>query len=204
MEEKANSDIVPKQQTGIPINAESIIELDNEKQAKIFFDVVKNRLKDVNRWHEIAGVLSAKFQLVDKDGIEVQRSPQKRDYFKIDVPGPGTVSGEGYDWVQIEEIESTSTSETESFGFRVRPARNPHGNDDIAHFFSKESTSSFIVTRKENEITAAIYDRNTKPNKEAGPIVDKVRDMVVGAAGILAFSKIQWKKLTDGLLEREK
>jgi hypothetical protein len=81
--------------------------------------------------------------------------------------------------------------------------QNPQKNgEDIAHFFFRESTSSFIVTREGNKIAATIYDRNTKPNKDADPIVDKVRDMVVGAAGVLGFSKIQWKKLTDGFLDR--
>jgi hypothetical protein len=72
--------------------------------------------------------------------------------------------------------------------------------DDIAHFFSQESTSSFIVTREGNKITAAIYDRNTKPNKDADLLVDEVRDRVIGVAGVLAFSRIQWKKLADSLL----
>ena len=204
MSEKKQTGIVPAHKTGIPIDVQSLIELGDEKQAKIFFDVVRTRLKNVNSWHTIAGGLSAKFQLVNKDGIDVERSPQKGDYFKIDIPGPGTISGEGYDWVQVEKVEGTLTSDRESFGFRVRPAQNPHDNKDIAHFFSRESTSSFTVTREKNKVIAAIYDRNTKPNKKASPIVDKVRDLIVATAGILAFSKIQWKKLTDGLLEKDK
>lgn len=204
MEEKKHPGIVPKHKTGISINAESVIGLADEEKARAFFDLVKIRLKNVNKWHEIAGDSFARFQLVNKDGIEVQRSPQKGDYFKIDIPGPGPASGKGYDWVRVEAIESTSTPEKESFGFRVRPAQNPQKNGkDIAHFFSHESTSSFVVTREGTKITAAIYDRNTKPNKDATLIVDKIRDMIAGTAGVLIFSKLQWKKLTDSLLDRE-
>jgi len=205
MKEKNYTGIIPDQQTGKAIDAENSVELNNVEEAKTFFNVVKRRLQDINNWHELAGNLSADFQLVDRNGVEVQRSAQKGDYFKIDIPGPGSVSGNGYDWVQIEEVESTSTPDVESFGFRVRPTQNPQKNNgDIAHFYSSESTSSFTVTREKNKVTAAIYDRNAKPNKEADSITDKVRDAVVGTAGTIAFSKIQWKSLTDGLLSREK
>lgn len=205
MKEKNYTGIIPDQQTGKAIDAENSVELNNVQEAKTFFNVVKRRLQDINNWHELAGNLSADFQLVDRNGVEVQRSAQKGDYFKIDIPGPGSVSGNGYDWVQIEEVESTSTPDVESFGFRVRPTQNPQKNNgDIAHFYSSESTSSFTVTREKNKVTAAIYDRNAKPNKEADSITDKVRDAVVGTAGTIAFSKIQWKSLTDGLLSREK
>jgi hypothetical protein len=203
MKEKNQPGIVPEQRTGIPIDTESSVELENEEQAKAFFEVVKQRLNDINRWHEIAGTLSTKFQLIDKNGMQVKRSPQKGDYFQIDIPGPGTVSGRGYDWVQVEEVESTATADAETFGLRVRPAQNPASNADTLHFYSRESTSSFVVAREKNKVTAAVYDRNTKPNKEAGSIIDKVRDAVIGTAGVLVFSKIQWKRLTDALVKKE-
>lgn len=205
MKEKNYTGIVPDQQTGKAIDAESSVKLNNLEEAKAFFNVVKFRLQDVNNWHKFAGNISAVFKLVNKDGVEVQRNAQKGDYFKIDIPGPGSVSGDGYDWVQIEEVESTSTPDVESFAFRVRPAQNPQKNNgDIAHFYSPESTSSFTVTREKNKVTAAIYDRNTRQNKEADSITGKVRDAVVGTAGTIAFSKIQWQILIDGLLSREK
>ena len=204
MAEKNYTGIVPEQHTGEAIDAESSVEFNDDGEAKEFFNVVKSRLQDVNNWHELAGSLTADFQLADKDGIEVARAAQKGDYFKIDIPGPGTKSGEGYDWVQIEEIENTSTPDIDSFGIRVRPAQNPQSKEkDISHFYSPESTSSFIVARENTKVTAAIYDRNTKTNKETDSLPDKVRDAVVGVAGIFIFSKIQWKALTDGLIKRE-
>lgn len=204
MEEKNKPGIVPEQHTGKPINAESSIELKTAEEAKGFFQTVRSRLEDVNGWHNIAGELSAAFQLVDKDGSELNRHVQEGDYFKIDVPGPGPKSGDGYDWVQVEKIEDHSTAKGETFGIRVRPAQNPQSNEkDVAHFYSPESTSSFTVKREGSVITAGIYDRNTKPNKEADSFIDKVRDAVVGFFGIASFSKIQWKALTDGLVKKE-
>lgn len=203
MEKNIKPDIIPPQQTGKAIDAESTIELTGEMDARSFFAEVKNRLQNVNQWKDYAGNLSATFQLVNDEGSEIQRPAQKGDYFKIDIPGPGSTSGEGYDWVQIEEVESKSSPDGESFGFRVRPTDNPQNNkQDVAHFYSKESTSSFVVERNGTRITASVHDRNTKPNTDADSTADKIRDAVVGAAGALSFSKIQWQNLTDGLLKK--
>jgi|SRR5688572_22717865 hypothetical protein len=199
---KKASDIVPKQQTGKAIDVESSIELKDENDAREFFTMVRDRLQNINQWNEYAGNISAQFQLVDQQTIEVQRKPVEGDYLKIDIPGPGSKSGDGYDWVRIEEVVNTSTPDSESFGFRVRPTDNPQeGKRETAHFYSKESTSSFIVERKKNRVTASVHDRNTKPNTDADRPSDKIRDVAIGAAGALTFSKIQWQNLTDGLLD---
>jgi hypothetical protein len=57
------------------------------------------------------------------------------------------------------------------------------------------------VYREGNKVMASVYDRNIKPNTEAENIVDKIRDMMTGTAGKLIFSKLQWKALTEGLLQ---
>ena len=204
MKEKEEPGIVPEQHTGKPIDAESSVELASTEEAKTFFQTVKSRLENVNGWHSLAGELSAEFQLVDEQGQEVNRPVQKGDYFKIDVPGPGTKSGEGFDWVRVEAVEAISNANEETFAIRVRPAQNPQGDEkDVAHFYSPDSTSSFTVKREGRKITAGIYDRNTKTNKQANSLTDKIRDAVVGAAGILSFSKIQWSALADGLLRKK-
>jgi hypothetical protein len=204
MANKDKSPIVPDQQTGKAIDAESSVQLAKEEDAKAFFGRAKERLQNVNDWKQIAGTLSATFQLVDADGKEVNRKAQKGDYFKIDIPGPGTKTGEGFDWVQIEEVENTSLPDGERFGFRVRPTDNPQNHkEDVAHFYSEESTSSFVIERRNTTVTASVHDRNTKPNTDATKTTDKIRDAVVGAAGVASFSKIQWKNLTDGLVKEE-
>ena len=203
MEEKKAIDIIPAQVTGKAIDAESSIELKDEERARARFQKARARLENVNEWKNYAGDISATFQLIDKDQKTVKRKPEKGDYFKIDIPGPGSKAGDGYDWVRIEEIVNTSEPHVEAFGFRVRPASNPHNEDaQPAHFYSEESTSSFIVERQGSKITASVHDRNTKPNTDAERPLDKIRDVVVGAAGALTFSKVQWQKLTDGLVKQ--
>lgn len=201
MEEKNHSGIVPEHYTGKIIDTESFIEFESPEEAKTFFKVVRERLLNVNSWHELAGAGTADFQVVDESGMEVDRLVQKGDYFKINVPGPGPASGEGYDWVRVEEIKEVSDPEVESVGIRVRPCSSPQNTDDeIAHFYSEESTSNFTVAREGHKITAGIYDRNTKPNKDAEAL-DKARDLVVGLVAVTGFSKFQWHQLAEGLLK---
>lgn len=204
MEEKNKTGVIPEQHTGKVIDTVESVELADAATAKTFFVTVKSRLLNINNWEDVAGTGSANFQLVDAQGKEVSRPVQKGDYFKIDVPGPGPVAGDGFDWVQVEEVSEVSEGETESVGIRVRPAKSPlNDKEDIAHFYSPESTSSFTATREGATITIGIYDRNTKPNQTPENIVDKVRDIAVGSGAVTAFSKIQWTSLAKGLLEKE-
>lgn len=201
---KERDSIVPKQSDGKAITAKEIVELRNEREAKEFFEVAKNRLRNVNSWAELAGNGSATFQLMDSSGIPIDRYVEKGDLVRIDIPGPGSQAGEGYDWVQIEAIEFQSTPYRNHYSFRVRPTQNPSKKKEgIAHFYSKESTSTFMVKQNKNTVSVAIYDRNTKPNVNAESSMNNVRDAIVGTAGILGFSKFQWTKLIHGILKKE-
>ncbi len=124
--------------------------------------------------------------------------------FQIDIPGPGPVSGDGYDWVQIEAMEELETPEIEQLTIRVRPATSPKNEkSDVAHFFSAEATSNFLVQREGNTVTAAVLGRNEKPNTEADTIVDKARNAAVATGAVTAFSKLQWTSLVKGLIGAE-
>ena len=63
--------LVPPQRSGKAIEAEASATLSTEKTAVVFYELVKNRLQHVNSWSFIAGKLSAEFQLVNKEGLEV-------------------------------------------------------------------------------------------------------------------------------------
>lgn len=204
MEEKNYTGLIPSQETGVVINSSASKNFDDPAEAKAFFQIAKRRLLDVNNWYEVTGKVGAEFQLIDINGNEVNRAVEKGDYFKVDIPGPGSSAGDGYDWVQVEEVKEVSMEDVDSVGLRVRPSQNPLSKDEsIAHFYSKDSTSTFIVTRENNKITATIYDRNTKPNTESETIVDKVRHVAAGIGAILGGSKLQWKGLAEGLVKFE-
>src|SRR5688500_16550034 len=93
--------IIPQQETGTSMDTEYSVSTNSVEEARQLFQNAKSRLLNVNRWHEIAGKGTAVFKLTDSQGNEVEREIQQHDYFMIDIPGPGPVSGEGYDWVQV-------------------------------------------------------------------------------------------------------
>ena len=195
---------IPGHTGGVDVNVEDAIELGNVAEAKSFFQAVKSRLVKVNQWKEWAGTLSANFQLTNEQGQEIDTFPHKGNYFKINIPAPGIITGEGYDWVRIEEIKEEEEGDHEYVMIRVRPAASPlNANKDVAHFYTDEATSNFIVKREGTKVSAGVYGRNEKPNVQADTIIDKVRNAVVGTGAVTAFSKIQWKALVSGLLERK-
>jgi len=194
------NNIIPKQNDGIETNTESSTELTSEQEAKQFFEKVKQRLLNVNRWHQYAGNMTADFQLTDEKGNLVNREPVKGDHFKINIPGPGSKSGEGNDWVQVEAIDEDDGS----VGIRVRPVTNPtNQRKDVAHFFSEDTTSSFMVKREGNKVTAGVYGRNEKPNTQTETFADKIRNAAVATGAMSGFSKLQWKSLVNGLVKKD-
>lgn len=202
MKQRDYTRIVPPQFTGKEIEADATRELENETAARSFFEIAKKRLLDVNNWNKIAGAITAQFQVIDEKGKEVNREVKKGDYLRINIPGPGSKEGDGYDWVCVEEIKEINKEFVQSAGFRVRPNENPFGEkNETAHFYSNEASSSFIITREHAKIISWIIDRNLLPNTESTSIVDKVRDLAVGVSAIAGFSKIQWQGLADGLVK---
>lgn len=205
MKQRDYTGIVPPQFTGKEIEAEATRELEDERAAIKFFAIARKRLLDVNNWNKIAGAITAQFQIIDKKGKEVNREVNKGDYLRINIPGPGSKQGDGYDWVFVEEIKEVTMEFVQSVGFRVRPNENPFSEkNETAHFYSDEASSSFIITREDAKIISWIIDRNLLPNTESASLVNKVRDVAVGLSAIAGFSKIQWQRLADGLIESEK
>ena len=196
--------IIPEQFKGQELEAESSHLLSDKVAAQTLYQAAKKKLLSVNNWHKIAGAITARFQIIDQKGNEVNREVEKGDYLRIDIPGPGSKEGDGYDWVLVEELKELEKASFQSVGFRVRPNENPFGKKkETAHFYSKETTSTFIVTRENATVFSWIVDRNLLPNTESASVVDKVRDVVVGAGGIAGFSQLQWQGLADGLIEQK-
>jgi hypothetical protein len=197
-------EVIPTQRSGAESNTEETITLSGKEQAKQFYETAKQRLLDVNNWEVLCGAGSANFQLTDMAGNDVQRTVQPDDHFKIDIPGPGSLTGEGYDWVKIENVEEQPLKNDEAAVIiRVRPATNPKGGgNDVAHFFSDDATSNFVVKLSGNTVTAAVYGRNELPNTKAENPVDKARNTMVALSAVAGVSKLQWKSLVKGLIKQ--
>src|SRR5436309_12859515 len=105
MEEKNYTGLVPANINGKEITADESVTLSHANEAKALYEKAKQRLLFVHNWGKLAGALSANFQLTDNNGNEVDRLVQKDDHFRVDIPGPGSSAGEGYDWAYVEDVK---------------------------------------------------------------------------------------------------
>ena len=204
MGEKNYTGLIPEQREGKRITAEASASFTTDEEAKTFYHTAKQRLLFIHNWGKIAGKLSADFQLTDNNGKEVDRLAQKGDHFRIDITGPGSKAGEGYDWARVEDVREVNEAGVDSIAILVRPDANPQTqNPNVAHFFSEKSTSTFVVTREGNTVTASIYDRNIEANEETKEPLDKFRNAVVGLGAKHGLSKLQWQALVDAFVKNE-
>lgn len=196
---------VPGQRAGGETNITEKTTAESLGEARKIFEAAKQRLLDVNNWHKLCGIASAVFQLSDHKGNKITGEAGEGDLIQVDIPGPGSAAGEGFDWVRIEAIkdESSGNSDHERFMLRVRPTANPQQQEKgTAHFYTSEATSTYIIERNGTTVTASEYGRNEKPNAAARSFIDKVRNALVGIGGLSGISKLQWKSLVKGLLEK--
>jgi len=192
---------IPPQKKGNFNDTSSERLFTTEKQAKLYFRLVRQRLLSIHEWHKIAGEEKAEFALVNKSGQVVKRLPTIGDYLRISIPGPTNQSGDGYDWVKVEDIHEEDNLHEELISIKVRPSSSPQNDKPVtAHFFDEAATSNFIVKREGTKISAEVHGRNEKPNLEDLNLIEKIRNSFVALGGIFGASKIQWKSFTDGLL----
>ncbi len=179
-----------------------IIEAADPQEAKLLFLKARERLFDISHWESISEGLSASFDLTDKNGNLKEGFPEKGDHIRIDIPGPGSSAGRGYDWVRVEMIEDRRAIDTDREWtiIKVRPSEDPVKQEGVAHFFEDQATSSFIVTREDTKLSAEVHGRNEKPNKKNKKLADKIRNTVTGTLAAAGIAKIQWQKLVKGLL----
>jgi hypothetical protein len=200
--------LLPPQVKGKSTMTSAQVMAGKEVDAKFVFERATKRLLDVNEWTDHCGALSAGFQLTDDEGEPLKGRAVVGDYIRIDIPGPATEEGRGYDWVKIEKIEQPAAPDAEAGSIslmQVRPCANPQlkDSDAIAHFLEDSATSTFIIEREGRKVTATVYGRNEVPNTAHPGVADKVRNAAVGTLGAIGLSKIQWKALVEGLLEKE-
>jgi hypothetical protein len=197
--------LLPPQTRGMSTTTTAQVSAGKESDARFIFERATKRLLDVNEWTDHCGALSAGFQLTDDEGEALMGRAAVGDYIRIDIPGPATDEGRGYDWVKIEKIEQPPVTTGGLSLLQVRPCANPQLKDQkaIAHFLEESATSTFIIEWIDRKVSATVYGRNEVPNTSHPGTGDKIRNAVVGTLGAIGLSKIQWKALVEGLLQRE-
>jgi len=204
-------DIVPEQNEGRALEAESTRLYQDSDAAKMAYLKARERLLHVNNWASLVEGVTGEFRLTESSGQMTEETARKGLMIRIDIPGPGTKAGDGYDWVIIEEMEEGSSQELDFLAFRVKPSKKPlgslfsnHGEEGIAHFYDPEASGTFVLYRTTNVVTCTIYDRNLKANTGAvSRVTDKLRNAVVGTTAAMGISGVQWQKLADAVVEDE-
>src|SRR3954466_12987694 len=139
-------DVIPKQFIGNESGATYKLKMDTRHDALLLFQAACKRLLDINSWQKLCGGSGAEFALTDKHGQLLQSSdPKVGNLIRIKLPAPSNAEGDGYDWVRIEEFVKNKTlvSDSEIFGFRVRPVENPKNKTgNSAHFYTDDATST--------------------------------------------------------------
>lgn len=195
---------IPPQIKGAESKAISTVDLETEQNAIDHFQLVKKRFQDVNSWEFFAGTEKAEFALHDSTGKLSLEKPEVGNYISIKIPLLHNSAEGGLDWVQVEVYEEEIKEHFEEIYMRLRPSSNPTlPSDKITHFLDSDSTSNFIIRRKNNTISAEVYARNEIPNTKDKTVLEKIRNKTVALGGMLFGSKIQWEGLTDGLIKGE-
>ncbi|TYR33008.1 hypothetical protein FXV77_18395 [Sphingobacterium phlebotomi] len=191
---------IPKQVEGKSLDCFKSVNLSSQEEATRFFERIRSKLLDVNRWNEITKALSATFTIIDASGRTMERPVQKDDYIRIDIPGPGLPSAKGYDWVQVEGIAETADAESARILLILRPCPDPTQElTDTAHFFKRLATSSFLVQQKGSHISLHYAGRNEIINTDNESMLDNLRNFMVGLGAKMGASFPQWKALVEGL-----
>lgn len=170
----------------------------DEASARAAFARATARLFDVNGWSLLPGI-SSKFGLYDTAGVrKATKRPEVGDYIQIDLPGPVPEN-----WVRVTRVH-TGPDEAE---FVVRPSPDPRkgseaGKEEVEHFFHREASSTFRVDRQGATLNGWEIGKNEGINNQDEQAGNRgVINTLVAEGGWALFQELQWKKLTDYLVQ---
>ncbi|GAA3992936.1 hypothetical protein [Mucilaginibacter dorajii] len=195
---------IPDQEDGGMTDFIHFADFETRQEAHKLFLLAKSRLKDISNWHQFSGRGSSKFSLTDAQGNELYRMAERGDLFYVNLPAPGSIAGDGLDWVMIENIQEheDALAETEFIAITVRPVVNPRkASEAVANFYDHHATNTFIVERYLNHVSAAVHGRNEVINNTEANIYDSIRNTIVALSARKGLSGPQWKALAEGLLK---
>jgi hypothetical protein len=197
--------VIPENINGKFLDIEYHILEDSVEEAVKTFKRACKRLLNPPVWHSIAGELSAKFAIYNVDSGESTRLARINDYFTIDIPGPGSSAGSGFDWVKVEDMQKNKEPNCdESIALKLRASKNPtKAINNVAHFFNEQATSTFIIKRTGNFVSASYHGRNEIENTTHVSLLDKLRNKLVATGAEAGLSSLQWNALIKGFLQPE-
>ncbi|MBO9659677.1 MAG: hypothetical protein J7527_12720 [Chitinophagaceae bacterium] len=193
--------LVPDQQKGKQVDLVERREFASAQDAELAFRRATGRLLRPQTWHELAGNASASFEVLKADAQKTEDPVEEFYFIRIDIPGPGSPAGEGYDWVRVERIEGKD-KKSDLVGIKLVPCANPvNDKETTAHFFEEGSSSTLIVELSGNVVEASYKGRNEVINNATGKVAENIRNTIVGAGAKAGLSEAQWQQLIKSFLE---
>jgi hypothetical protein len=195
---------MPPQQTGRQTDFTHEQKFETLQAAHHAFQAAAGRMLSVNNWHDYSGAGSAKCTICNNQDEELQVLAEEGFFIGIDLPGPGPHAGSGVEWVLVEKLAAEGGADTaeEYVLMTVPPAADPRrAAAEIAHFYTDESTSTFIVRRDGLVVSAGAHGRNETPNNEAADLHDQIRNTAIALMARIGLSGGQWQRLVNGLIE---
>lgn len=176
--------------------------VDSDKSAEELYQDVVIRLKTVKEWHSYSDKVKAKFVIINPDtGVETDEF-EIGYLVRIEIPGPGTVSGNGFDWTKITNIQTNKNRDDMAyFAMTLKPCSPPNANSDvIAHFYKEKSSNTFIIRKIGDCIYAEVHGRNETINISDVPLMDSIRNIGINIGSKIGLGGLNWLALTEGLL----
>lgn len=165
-----------------------------------FIEKIKLTFFDINRWYQLFGNATT-FQVTDQKGQEKFGRIAVGDLVKIQIPGPKSNVGGGYDWVEIHEISEMSKGHFSKLSIVLTPCSKPGSPYNIAHFYSSLSKNYFSIIYSPTEIRAEVHGRNEVPNYKNLSLRDKARNFLVANGGLFGLGKIHWEIWATNILK---
>ncbi|RAU81788.1 hypothetical protein [Pontibacter arcticus] len=174
-------------------------EFADEAAALAAFKRSQEKLFDVNRWSELEGFNST-FTLYDANGNPAENEvAQEGFYMQIILPASPIEN-----WVRITDVRRQDNL----VEFTVHPSEKPkptnEGREVTQHFFVKEASSTFRVTKEGIKLAAFEIGKNETINntgEEAGNRA--LLNTLVAEGGWAGVQALQWDKLTRYLVHLE-
>jgi len=199
-------ELIPEQIKGKENNIHYSKTFGSQPEALVAFERAYDRMNDPLQWHKLTRVIIARFLLPSDPNLNHYPLIREGNFFRIEIPGPGPNTGDGYDWVKVDTVidEKNPKASTELFGMTFRACSNPEGNSNTtAHFFQSLATSTFITRRNYNTLTSSYHGRNEIPNTHTHSTLGNIRNAYVALGAGAGLSETVWSILIKSFLQED-
>ena len=144
------------------------ITMDSIDDAEDLFVISKDRILDINHWHNLSPDLNAVFYITDNRGKSLHRTAHKNDHIKITLPGQDG----GSRWMRISHIvyDDYPDVNIEAFSIGLIPEISPEATEQQG--ISENDNNEIFILMTERHITKLItsLSATTSANDDYMPI----------------------------------